>query len=235
MSLQPVPAPKSKPEETAVQKAERLLHDVDVSQNDLRVLYGFGKPGSSLSPKNPLFEHLVRFRKVLKQPLPADTMVERLKQLRAAYAELYQDWGGEKDIHEIEDPVERANVAAKRLIGLLPCAKALCKIQKAFDELSDLLNDPNVSKDDKQKIQALGQALREHYRALSLSNDRDDPANMLIDDLEDIFRSLNMMMDTYFRISSWKAKGGEGHAPWVFAGVYTDDQHRKRPIMVRAC
>lgn len=232
----PAAATAPAPGAALIKEAEDLLHAVDEGRKGLRQLYGLGDPRDAESDKNPLLPYMKQLRKAVRSPLTADNMIERLKQARQAYEELHTAFGGEGDITSIEDPAERGEVAGKRLLGLLPSAQSVGKIRRAFDRLTEIINDPSLSQEDKKKIRGAARALREHYRDLSIgSGNRHTPETMLIDDMEDVFRLLDMMLDTNIKISDWQAKGGKGEAPWVFAGCYTDGMHRVRPIMVRAC
>jgi hypothetical protein len=224
--------------ETAVQKAERLLHDIDNSHDDLAALYGMQGPGTAESDKNVLINYMHDFRGVVRMQLHGETMRDKVAEQRAGYADLLDKWGGDKAPETTADPDNIGTIVKQgvhRGAGVYPSALALAKIIKAFDEIGEMMRDESISADDKKKIKAAAKALQEHYRALSKGIGKaNDPRAMLDNDLEDIFRSLDMMIDTEMNISDWESKGAKGEAPWVFAGVYTDAQHRKRPIMVRA-
>lgn len=221
--------------ETPLEATDRLLQMIEKSQSDIKILFDSAHSGLQNESKNAFLQYEKQFRDILRIPSQREggTMIKRLSEFKSKLGDLYQDWGAEKKLGDIDDLSERARLSALYLCNFKSFCKTIGVLKGSYEKLEKILESPTLTKKEKQAILDKVKKLYEKYKK---SSENIKHANHAINETwEDFFGIICTMTETNIKISDWQSEGGEGESPWVVVGWWTDAQGKHHPRSVRAC
>jgi hypothetical protein len=221
--------------ETPLEAADRLLTVIEKSQSDIKTLFDSAHSGLQDESTNAFLQYEKQFRNILKIPSQEEggSVISRLSEFTNKLNDLYQDWGAEKDLRDIDDPQEKGRLAGLYLFNFRRHCKTIGVLKSSYDALNALLENPTMGMQEKQLLLKKATALLEKYRRQSANIKSTNHA--IFETWEDIFQIICTTAETNIKISEWRTSGGEGKSPWIIVGWWTDAQGRHRPRSVRAC